>query len=91
MHYECERNLCNRAIRCNIGLVHFLSLPPLSAGTYLEQASSAGPCLNCSIAKALYDPGLNATKHDNEADCKNWQVAFSLFCLLALPLTTTID
>ena len=43
-----------------------------ASGTYLEQSSSAGPCLNCSIAKALYDPGMNATKHDSEADCQNW-------------------
>ena len=48
----------------------------MQAGTYLEQSGSAGPCLNCAIAKALYDPGLDASAHDSEADCVNCDAGF---------------
>ena len=40
-----------------------------SAGTYMTEAASAGPCDECLAGRALHDPGTDASEHNSEADC----------------------
>ena len=51
--------------------------PRAQAGTYLEEAGSAGPCADCAVGKFLSDPALDASKHDSEAeDCRTCDRGF---------------
>ena len=52
------------------------SPPILQAGTFLNATGSTGPCEDCSKGKFLRDPGVDASKHASEADCRSCQRGF---------------